>query len=243
MKNKMRENRVEKLLGICFFAAGILMLVIAIICAVFSGHTKKTADKITGTITGIYSSRDDDTNGNSSITVSYSYKGQQYETGLGEYSSSMWVGKDIDLYVDKDDPGKVRTGELLFLPTLILAIIAVPFLVIGGIFLMIAIKQRKKKEYLMQHGKRVMAEVTGGSRNLNYTVNGRHPWKLECRYEDIFSDEIYLFSSGNVWMDPELYIGQQVSVYVEGENYKKYYVDVDGLCATGSYGVQIHDYR
>ena len=108
---------------------------------------------------------------------------------------------------------------------------------------MIAIKQRKKKEYLMQHGKRVMAEVTGGSRNLNYTVNGRHPWKLECRYEDIFSGEIYLFSSGNVWMDPELYIGQQVSVYVEGENYKKYYVDVDGLCATGSYGVQIHDYR
>ena len=44
-------------------------------------------------------------------------------------------------------------------------------------------------------------------------------------------------------MDPELYIGQQVSVYVEGENYKKYYVDVDSLCATGSYGVQIHDYR
>ena len=108
---------------------------------------------------------------------------------------------------------------------------------------MIAIKQRKKKEYLMQHGKRVMAEVTGGSRNLNYTVNGRHPWKLECIYEVIFSGEIYLFSSGNVWMDPELYIGQQVSVYVEGENYKKYYVDVDSLCATGSYGVQIHDYR
>ena len=243
MKNKMKENRVEKLLGICFFAAGIVMLVIAIICAAFSGNTKKTAEKVTGTITGIYSSRGEDSNGNSSITVSYSYNGQQYETGLGEYSSSMWVGKDIGLYVNQDNPRKVRTGELLFLPTLILAIIAVPFLAIGGIFLMLAIKQRKKKEYLMQHGKRVMAEVTGGSRNINYTVNGRHPWKLECRYEDVFSGEIYLFSSENVWMDPQLYIDRQVTVYVDGNNYRKYYVDVESLSAAGSYGAQIHDYR
>lgn len=243
MKNKMKENRVEKLLGISFFAVGIVMLVIAIICAAFSGNTKKTAEKVTGTITGIYSSRGEDSNGNSSITVSYSYHGKQYETGLSEYSSSMWVGKDIDLYVDQDNPGKVRTGELLFLPAMILAIIAIPFLIIGGIFLMVVGKKRKRKEYLMQHGKRVMAEVTGGSRNINYTVNGRHPWKLECRYEDIFSGETYLFSSGNVWMDPELYIGQQVAVYVDGENYKKHYVDVDSLCAIGSYGAQIHDYR
>ena len=243
MKNKTKENGVEKLLGICFFAVGILMIVIAIICAAFSGNTKKTAEKVTGTITGIYSSRGDDTNGNSSITVAYTYNGKQYETGLSEYSSSMWVGKDITLYVNRDNPRKVRTEELLFLPTLILAIIAVPFLVIGGIFLLITMKQRKKKEYLMQHGKRIMAEVTGGSRNLNYTVNGRHPWKLECRYEDVFSGEIYLFSSSNVWMDPELYIGRQVTVYVDGDNYRKYYVDVESLSAEGSYGVQIHDYR
>ena len=243
MKNKTKENGVEKLLGICFFAVGILMIAIAIICAVFSGNTRKTAEKVTGTITGIYSSRGDDSTGNSSITVAYSYNGKQYETGLSEYSSSMWVGKDITLYVNRDNPRKVRTEELLFLPTLILAIIAVPFLIIGGIFLLLAMKQRKKKEYLMQHGKRIMAEVTGGSRNLNYTVNGRHPWKLECRYEDVFSGEIYLFSSSNVWMDPELYIGRQVTVYVDGDNYRKYYVDVESLSAEGSYGVQIHDYR
>ena len=88
-----------------------------------------------------------------------------------------------------------------------------------------------------------MAEITGGMLNYNYRLNGRHPWKLECRYEDIFTGAVYLFSSENIWIDPQMYIGQQVAVYVDGENYKKYYVDVDSLLAAENSRSQIYDYR
>ncbi|MDD6812000.1 MAG: DUF3592 domain-containing protein [Lachnospiraceae bacterium] len=243
MKKNIKESCVEKILGICFFTIGVLMLVIALVCAFFSWNTKNTSEKVTGTITEIYNSRGERSTGNSGITVEYSYHGQEYEGYISEYSSSMWVGKDITLYVNKEDPHQVRTVSLLYLPTLILGCIAVPFSIIGGVFLLIVRKRKKRKQYLLQNGRQVMAEVTGGRLNYNYAVNGRHPWKMECKYEDIYSGELYLFSSENIWIDPEFYIGQQVTVYVDANNYRKYYVDVEGLLLEENSGVQIHDYR
>lgn len=243
MKKKVRESRVEKLLGISFFIVGVLMLAIALVCAYFSWNTERTSEKVTGTITEIYSSRGDDSTGNSAISVEYSYNGRQYEADLSEYSSNMRVGKDITLYVNTENPQKVRTAALLYLPTLILGCVGAPFFIIGCVFLLVLGKRRKKKQSLMQNGRRVMAEVTGGSRNYNYAVNGRHPWKLECKYEDIYTGALYLFSSGNIWIDPELYIGQQVAVYVDADNYKKYYVDVESLLSVENNGAQIYDYR
>ncbi|MGN1149004.1 MAG: DUF3592 domain-containing protein [Lachnospiraceae bacterium] len=234
MKKKVRESRVEKLLGISFLIAGVLMLAIALVCAFFSWNTERTSEKVTGTITEIYSS---------AISVEYSYNGRQYEADLSEYSSNMRVGKDIALYVNTENPQKVRTAALLYLPTLILGCVGVPFFIIGCVFLLVLGKRKKKKQYLMQNGRRIMAEVTGGSRNYNYAVNGRHPWRLECKYEDIYTGALYLFSSGNIWIDPELYIGQQVAVYVDADNYKKHYVDVESLISAENNGAQIYDYR
>lgn len=234
MKKKMRESRVEKILGISFFGVGILLFIVALVCAIFSWNTKSSAEEVAGIITDI---------GSRSTTVAYSINGQDYETTIGEYSSSMVVGEKICLYVKRDNPNKVRTGELLFLPTFILCIVGAPFVVIGVVFIMVAAGLKKKKQYLMQHGRKIFAEVTGGRMNINYAVNGRHPWKWECKYDDPFTGAVYLFSSGNIWTDPQLYIGQQVAVYVEGENYKKHYVDVESLLSAENNGARVYDYR
>ena len=89
MKKNIKESRVEKILGISFFAVGVLMLVIALVCAFFSWNAKRTSEEVTGTITEIYSGRGDNSTGNSGISVEYSYRGQKYEGYLSEYSSGM----------------------------------------------------------------------------------------------------------------------------------------------------------
>ncbi|MGN0393789.1 MAG: DUF3592 domain-containing protein, partial [Coprococcus sp.] len=127
MKNKNGESRVGKILGISFFATGVLMLVIAIVCAFFSWNTKKNSEKVIGTITEIYSIREDGYNRNNGISVEYFYDGQEYEADISEYSSNMRVGRRISLYVNKKDPQRVRTSGLLFLPTLVLCCIGIPF--------------------------------------------------------------------------------------------------------------------
>ena len=92
----------------------------------------------------------------------------------------------------------------------------------------------------MQTGKRVYAEVTGGVVNYAYTVNGRHPYKLECCYTEEITGIKYLYRSGNIWIDPQLFVGQQVAVWVNPADLSKYYVDVDSLQQADN---SIRDYR
>lgn len=120
-------------------------------------------------------------------------------------------------------------GENLYILPIVFGSVGTPFLLVGiGFLIFVGAKDKKKKE-LMQNGIKVFAEVTGGSEVLNVEVNGRHPWKLECRYTDPYNGGVYLYSSRSVFMDPYLYMGQQVAVYVDRNDPSKYYVDIQSL--------------
>ncbi len=229
----MKEQRAEKIVGISFMSAAVLMVVIALICAMFSIKFQKESEKLTGIITELHGK---------GIEVSYTYNGRQYETYLSEYSSSMRAGDSIELYVSRDNPENVRTEMLLFLPTFILSVVGTPFLIIGAVFFLIVWRKNRKKKDLLQNGRVVEAVVTGGRINYNMRVNGRNPWKLECKYEDTCTGATYLYSSYNIWKDPLLYIGQIVKVYVDRENPRKYYVDVNSLWSEQNDNT-IFDYR
>ena len=232
-KKSAKEYLVEKVLGISFFAAGMVLMILALVFAWHSCNIQKSSEKVAGTIIHNY--------GNS-VEVSYTYEGRAYETILSEYSSSMHTGDEIALYVNKENPTKVRTEMLLFLVTYIFGGISIPFLIIGLVFLLVLRAKKNKKRNLLQNGRMVEAVVTGGMINYNVRVNNRHPWKLECRFEDTFTGATYLFSSNNIWKDPFLYVGQNVKVYLDRENPKKYYVDIDSLTDLEETG-KIFDYR
>lgn len=130
-------------------------------------------------------------------------------------------------------------GEDLYILPIVFGSIGTPFLLVGiGFLIFVGVKDKKKKE-LMQNGNLIYAMVTGGSEVFNVEVNGRHPWKLECKYEDPFSGEVYLYSSRNTFTDPYPYIGQQIAVYVDKNDPSKYYVDIQSLRQQEN----VHDFR
>lgn len=232
-KKSTKEYWVEKVMGLSFLTAAVALMVVALVFALHSFSVQKNAERVTGTITETYSK---------GISVSYTYEGEDFETNLSEYSSSMRTGDEIILYVNKENPTKVRTEMLLFLITYILCGVSIPFLIMGIVFLLVLKAKQNKKQNLLQNGRMVEAVVTGGQINYNVQVNNRHPWKLECKYEDPYTGATYLFSSNNIWKDPFLYVGQSVKVYMDRENPRKYYVDVDSLEELET-EVQIFDYR
>lgn len=218
-RRKTAENRVEKILGFSFLAAGIIMLAAGMAAAVFSMRFSRDAVRVTGVVTGSGMGTD----------VEFVLDGQTYEVNLSERSSDMRVGDEVELYVNKENPYRARTVKLLYLATIIVCSIGIPFLIIGTVFTAITVRRGKKRKLLMQTGQKLFAEVTGGHIVMNYELNGRHPYKLECRYTDAFTGKTYLFSSGNMWLDPALYIGKQVVVYADKADLSKYYVDTAGL--------------
>lgn len=103
------------------------------------------------------------------------------------------------------------------------------FLVIGLIFLAVKIKEKQRSNRLLRFGNYIMAEISETRINYNVRVNGRSPYVVECQYRDM-EGNVHIFKSRYLYFNPEtLFQDTMVKVYVEGDNYKHYYVDIDGV--------------
>ena len=227
---KPNNQFIEKILALIFGVIGVIFIIVAVLLASHSGRIARTYIKTTAEITGFdISRRNTDDRYSRRTAIKYEVEGQSLEQLLNEYSSSMYEGKIIPVLVNPEDYYDVRTSTLLYLPAIIFGVVAIPFLVVSIILIVVMVSRNKRFSRIYEEGKRITAEVTGGRINRNYSVNNRHPWRLECRYEDTFSGEEHVFKSGNVWFDPNQYIGRPISVYILDGNFSNYYIDVDSL--------------
>ena len=120
---------------------------------------------------------------------------------------------------------KEEEGAILFL--LIFGGIGLLFFALGVIFLIVELKKKLRNDKLLRAGNYVMAEVLEVTLNYNVAVNRRHPYIVRCRYQDMYGN-VHIFKSRDLFFDPtDLFKDQMVKVYVDGENYKHYYVDID----------------
>ena len=227
---KPNNQFIEKILALIFGVLGVIFIIVAVLLASHSGRIARTYIKTTAEITGFdISRRNTDDRYSRRTAIKYEVEGQSLEQLLNEYSSSMYEGKIITVLVNPEDYYDVRTSTLLYLPAIIFGVVAIPFLVVSIILIVVMVSRNKRFSRIYEEGKRITAEVTGGRINRNYSVNNRHPWRMECRYEDTFSGEEHVFKSGNVWFDPNQYLGRPISVYILDGNYSNYYIDVDSL--------------
>lgn len=223
------------LIGLIFFIVGVCQLVAGISIFVVGLKNQANSEKIVGMVSEVTS---DD------IWVEYRYMGRDYEDRLSFYSSLIQEGEAIDLYINPENPDVARSSTETSLGGGIFIFMGAIFTFMGGSFLFASGLKKSKYKQLQSTGRKLYAEVTGGRMCYNYTVNGRHPYKLECKYEDSFNGDTFLYSSDYMWDDPEYYTGQQVAVYVDQNDMGKYYVDLDSLQSKlETSGNVVHDFR
>lgn len=98
--------------------------------------------------------------------------------------------------------------------------------IIGIICLQFSIRKRNRINNLISSGKYVMAEIVGVGRCYNVKTNGYHPYVVTCQYQD--ASGVHMFRSRYLHFNPEpLLKDQMVKVYLDPEDYKYYYVDID----------------
>lgn len=132
--------------------------------------------------------------------------------------------------------------DLLFL--YIFGGIGLLFLLIGIPFLVVALRKRKMIRMLLERGVQTVGIIKNIEKNLQVTVNGRHPYKAECQVTDQYTGEIYLYSSESFMKNIDYLVGGQVTVYYDPDDRSKYYVDIES--AERDYGVsapEVHDFR
>lgn len=245
MKNKNygADTQVMAILGGIFTGIGLIFLLIGICLGVETYLFAKKAQVVEGTITDMvyhhdrYTGDSETSDTQVSVYVSYELDGVSYEVPLNEYSSFMQVGKPILLYVDADNPQRVRVKSLAYLLFAIFGGIGGVFVIAGGILLMIRGKRIRKRRRLRETGQMIYAQAVASGINTHYQLNGRSPYYLELHYQDPMTGERWQFRSGLIWENPEPYIGMQVPVYVNPTNRNEYEVDTAYLAGSrGIYG-------
>lgn len=102
-------------------------------------------------------------------------------------------------------------------------------LIVGVICLSLEISNRVRYNRMINSNQFIMAEITEITMNYALRVNGQHPYIVIGRYRDMYGN-IHIFRSRNLNFDPTpLLTDQMVRVYVEGENFKHYYMDIDSV--------------
>lgn len=116
-----------------------------------------------------------------------------------------------------------------FMVGLIFAGIGAIFLILGIIFLIVELCKKKRSDALLASGHYILGEVVDIAANINVNVNGRYPYHIIVQYIDPHGVRHIFRSPGlRIFRDPEL-LGKKVKVYVENDNFKHYYVDVDEI--------------
>lgn len=225
MKNN-KNNRIMIILPVVFILVGLLVIFIAVFLKIQNSKFMKTAIKADAEITKITTSRDSDGDIRHSVDIIFYVNGKPYGGNLGEYNSNMYEGKTIDLYYNPQNPNDYRTNSNIV--TFIMIPIGVIFFAVGLLVLYPSIKS-KSLEKLKDTGKRIDAKIDDVSLNTSYSVNGRHPYIIDCSYFNEIEDKVYSFTSQNIWTNIQPIIDAKsittIPVYIDENDPSKYFVD------------------
>lgn len=159
------------------------------------------------------------------IYVSYEADGEEMMSPLDFYDSAMRVGDSIKLYYSADDPNKIQTKESQLL-ILVFGIVGTAMLGIGAGLVVHSVRKKAEGKRLKEMGMCLNGEIVGIAVNRRISSNYRHPYVLQCQCTTP-DGQMRLYQSGPIWYNPtKLLTSAYVPVYVDRNNFKKYYVDL-----------------
>lgn len=237
------DKKTIIILKVIFIAVGLVMISGAVIISLYNRKFFKTAEKTTAVITDIEVSQhwhNGKKDSRHTVYVTYEVDGVQYDNiSLGYYSSGMFVGKTINIYYKKNNPGKVKTKGIA-VDSIVLGGLGAAFLVVG-IILVCAFSNKSKK--IKQNGVRYIADIINITLNESVRLNGRHPYIVDCQVVDAVTGATSLYRSRNIYEDISVYGLEKVPVYVDNNNPAKYYVDIEEAVEWVKKQNNIQDYR
>ena len=226
----MKAKIVEKAIFILIVIIGTILVMFGIKFAYNSIRFSKDAILIEAQITAIETYKNDDGELSHRAYISYMFEKQEYaDVPLGIYSSNMYEGKTVDVYIDAENPQYVVSKTRLWVESAMLIGMGIVFSMMGWIPIIRFIKKARKKQWLLQNGKILYGIVESIDWNTSYTVNGQHPYLIYCTYTDETDGTVHHFKSENLWYDPGVAfpLGSDIKIYVNRDDYSSYYVDAE----------------
>jgi len=157
------------------------------------------------------------------IVDSQEYVGQIRRTSR---QRRMTVGQEITIFYNPRNPQDFHLSSTRSL-NLFGLIFGIVIFLIGVGCLIIDFRNKKLANDLVNNGKRILATFIE-FRQGYARVNQRSCVNLICAFYDKETEDLYMFESDEIWefpfIDPEDQLNPRVPVYVDRDDYSKYYV-------------------
>lgn len=228
------DHKYASVLRFCqlmFMIFCVVFLSVSIYSTVSTYKFYTNAEVTTATIENINRNRNIREAADSSTytQVTYSIDGKDYNTVINEYRLGWYVGEELSVLYDTEDPSNIRINSLVFLHPILFGCFGIILLSISYGIKVYLKKTLERKKLLLVEGRKVYATIIGCKVKSNIRDNGQHPFRAEAMEEDVFTGEITHYISQDIYQDPPDLLGKQVLVYVNPKKPKEYYMALPEL--------------
>lgn len=115
--------------------------------------------------------------------------------------------------------------------TWILALLGLVFTLVGGGILGYGIVAARRRAWLLANGRPVPARFDHVEVNTTVAVNDKHPFRIVGHWHDQTHNELHVFRSVNLWVDPTPFLtdGQPLRVLVDPAKPSRHHMDISFL--------------
>ncbi len=156
----------------------------------------------------------------------------EFTSSTGTNPPSFSEGEMVGIFYQESSPEQAKIDSFFSLwgGTVILGGLGSVFFLIGMSILLFGRLKGKKIAYLRKNGIPIKAKFQSVDVNGSLEVNGRNPYQIRAQWKNPSTSELHIFHSENIWFDPTDHINtDEVTVLIERNNPKKYYVDISFL--------------
>lgn len=216
--------------GFIFSVIGGFFLGLGIMFVVLFGSIHEGKVEVDAVIAYIDTYGDD----GGTVFVDYYYMGEEYKgIELDSYSSSMREGDERVIYISPKKPteaiDKQTTSMLRILMGGIFGGIGGIFVIIGIAFIMSVTKKKALARRLKETDYYIYAHIDCVD-TTSIRINNYPTYVIKCYYDNPYDGKRYRFKSEHIGFDPTMNMqGDTIRVYVDENDYSKYYVDLTGI--------------
>ncbi|MDX2098999.1 MAG: DUF3592 domain-containing protein [Leptolyngbyaceae cyanobacterium bins.59] len=160
----------------------------------------------------------------------------EFTSSVGTNPPSYSKGQKVEILYHPDEPENAQINDFgsLWGDSITLGGMGGGFLIIGMILMSIPfvvfVLPNFNKEYLKKSGVPIQTKFQRVEINNSVSIDGVHPFVVLTQWQDPSTSELHIFRSDDLQFDPSDYMkSERITVFIEENNPKKYYVDLSFL--------------
>lgn len=157
----------------------------------------------------------------------------EFTSSVGTNPPSYSKGQKVEILYRPTEPQNATINDFVSLwsDSFILAAMGGGFFIIGMIVMSIPLVfVERNNKYLEKSGVPIQTKFQSVEVNTSLSVNGVHPFVVLTQWQHPSTSELHIFRSNDLWFDPSDFIkSERITVFIEENNPKKYYVDLSFL--------------